>query len=199
MELSASIERALALLSIILEYPGQGVQTAIEECQDLLAKECPEAAVFFESFEAAARGLPLEQLEEVFASTFDMDTHYYPYLGYHLFGETYKRSIFMLELKERYRSQGFPVAERELPDHISIVLRFLATGKGTSLKDELAREALLPSLDKMLKKPAEEAGIAENPGTPYRHVLMAVQALMEQTVSASRAEVQVVSPGGAHG
>jgi nitrate reductase delta subunit len=70
-------------------------------------------------------------------------------VGYHLFGETYKRSVFLLGLKQRYRALGFAMDAAELPDRLSVVLRFLACCPDDALRDELIDEAVLPALGRM--------------------------------------------------
>ena len=45
-------------------------------------------------------------------------------LGYQLFGENYKRSVFLIELKKSYREMGLRRIS-EMPDRLSIVLRFV--------------------------------------------------------------------------
>lgn len=75
----------------------------------------------------------------------------YPYVGFQLFGESYKRGAFMARLNEGYRSYGYQVG-RELPDHISVILRFLALGDEVRLGEfgqVLLCEGLVPAVSKM--------------------------------------------------
>ena len=73
----------------------------------------------------------------------------YPYIGHHLLGESYRRSRFMVGLQERYREHGFEVPPEELPDHVLVVLRFLAHAPDSDLAEEIVGEALLPALARM--------------------------------------------------
>lgn len=143
----------------LLDYPGPGLLEAVRECETLVAKAAPEAAALLCEFRAFVQAAPLGRVQEVYSGTFDLDAAYHPYVGYHLFGETYKRSVFMLELRARYRAQGF-VVDRELPDHLAVLLRFVARYPDTSLAGEIIREALLPGLDRMTGK-ARSAGYDE--------------------------------------
>ncbi len=54
----------------------------------------------------------------------------------------------MLSLNERYRAHGYPV-DGELPDHLVVLLRFLAVCDDPALAGELVREAFLPALEHM--------------------------------------------------
>ena len=40
------------------------------------------------------------KLQEVYSGFFDLNSICHPYIGYQLFGENYKRSIFLVELKK---------------------------------------------------------------------------------------------------
>jgi nitrate reductase molybdenum cofactor assembly chaperone len=66
------------------------------------------------------------RLEELYTGTFDLQAVCYPYVGYHLFGDSYKRGMFMAQLNAGYLERGFS-AGKELPDHVAVILRFLAS------------------------------------------------------------------------
>lgn len=140
----------------ILEYPAGGTLQAAVKAQGLLLDEDPEAAAQLKEFHDYAASLPPGRLEEVYTGTFDLDAACHPYIGYHLFGETYKRSVFLVELKQRYAAEGFTFPDNELPDHLAVILRFLAVTRDTLLADEIARDALLPVLDRMTGRAKSE-------------------------------------------
>ena len=173
----------------LLEYPGAGLLEAVRECEALVAEAAPDAAALLHEFRDFVQAAPLGRVQEIYSATFDLDAAYHPYVGYHLFGETYKRSVFMVELRERYRAQGF-VVDRELPDHLAVLLRFLARHGDTSLAGEILREALLPGLDRMTGK-ARSAGYDEEEECsgpqkvregqqPYRGVLEALRLTLQR-------------------
>ncbi len=175
--------RIFERLACILDYPRPGAVEAAQECAALVRPRCPEAARLVLDFHTSIKGMPLGALQEVYTGTFDLDAACYPYIGYHLFGESYKRSVLMLGLRERYEAHGF-AAEGELPDHLAVMLRFLAACDDDILAGELAREALLPALDKMIKAGpgAESAGDDERPerrAEIYQPVLQAVRLLLQ--------------------
>jgi nitrate reductase molybdenum cofactor assembly chaperone NarJ/NarW len=74
-----------------------------------------------------------------------------------LFGENYKRSTFLVGLKQAYRDEGFEADASEIPDRLSIVLRFAAYSKGGEDIDDLLGRGLLPALDRMTTKPESAA------------------------------------------
>mgnify|MGYP005859583677 CR=1 FL=1 len=162
--------RVLALLADVLDYPGEGLAETVIECERLLVVRCPRAAELLRGFRRLAETCPIGRLQELYTGAFDLDTlsdldaTLYPYVGHHLFGESYKRSAFLIELSERYRAHGFEVA-RELPDHVVVVLRFLAARPDSELARELAVEALVPAVERMTGK---DEGGSSAPATARR-------------------------------
>ena len=140
--------RTFQLLADALEYPQPGLVEAVRECAALLAADNLAAAACLHEFGNFVEETPRGRLEEVYTDTFDLNAACYPYVGYHLFGESYQRSLFMLGLNERYRAHGF-VVSGELPDCLAVLLRFLAVCDDAVLSGEIVHEALLPALEHM--------------------------------------------------
>jgi nitrate reductase delta subunit len=84
-------------------------------------------------------------------------------VGYQLFGENYKRSAFLLGLKKAYRDEGFEASASEIPDRLSIVLRFVAQSKGGEEIDELLNRGVLPALARMTTKPESDGHQHDGP------------------------------------
>lgn len=178
----ADLRRLFGLFADLLEYPHPRTLEALRECEALAALASPGATALLRDFRAFVEGMPLARLEEVYTSTFDLDPACSPYLGYHLFGESYKRSVFLLELRRRYRAEGLAL-EGELPDHLAVVLRFLATSQDPALRAELVDEALTPALEQLLKREGDEGGgppgDAADPRQGYRAVLRALHRVLQ--------------------
>lgn len=152
----------VGLFADILDYPAPGVAGKAAQCAALLDEVAPQAAELLHDFRSFAEATPLGKLEEVYSGFFDLNPVCHPYVGYQLFGENYKRSAFLLALKERYRAEGFEASAAEMPDRLSIVLRFVAHSRSGDEAGELVREGLLPALRRMTARP--EAGDAEHDG-----------------------------------
>lgn len=185
METTTTESRVLGLFARLLEYPHSGVAQTARDCRELIAAESAEAAALLGEFAAFAERTPQNTLEEVFTGTFDLNASCHPYVGYHMFGEAYKRSALLLELKERFREHGFDPGV-ELPDHIAILLRFMSVCPDAELVDEIAREALLPTLEPMTVPPepepvdeGEEAPEVFDMGDDYRRVLHALRLVLQ--------------------
>src|SRR5579864_5975421 len=129
--------KVLELFADILDYPAPGLASKTAECAALIGAAQPQAATLLESFHRFAEETPLGKLQEVYSGFFDLNSICHPYVGYQLFGENYKRSIFLIGLKKAYRAEGFEMDGSELPDRLSIVLRYVAHSKGGEDIDEL--------------------------------------------------------------
>jgi nitrate reductase molybdenum cofactor assembly chaperone len=199
--------RLYGLFAQLLEYPRGSVAEAARACQVLLAVEHPEAACLVAEFAAMAEAAPPGRLEEIYTGTFDLNATCYPYVGYHLLGESYKRSVLLIGLKQRYRAVGLDTGS-ELADHVALVLRFLSVLDDADLARELVGEALLPALGRMMRK-SEEGG--EPPeGEPegaepadgreaYHRILHALRLVLEWHAAASHGdradELTAAAPG----
>ncbi len=178
------MREALRLFADVLDYPQPGVVETARDCEAFLAAEHPQAAALLRDFRAFAAQRPLGQLQEIYTGAFDLDTlsdldaTCYPYVGHHLFGESYKRSAFLLELHERFRAHGFAV-EHELPDHLVVLLRFLGTCPDGELVEELVGEAIVPALERMVGED-EEAEERPSGRAAYQRVLRALGLVLRE-------------------
>ncbi len=174
--------RLFELFAELLEYPGPAVAEIAWECEDLLALEQPEAAALVHQFRRFAEKVPVGRLQEIYTVTFDLDTACYPYLGHHLFGESYKRSVFLLGLKERYQSVGLAYGN-ELPDHMAVVLRFLAVTDDEAVAGDLVQEALLPALHRMVRGQNGQTDDDGQESRPTRNPYLLVLRALELVIS----------------
>jgi len=71
---------------------------------------------------------PLAQLAADYVETFDHRRRCCLYLTYFAHGDTRKRGVALLNFKQAYQRAGLVLADDELPDHLSVVLEFGASG-----------------------------------------------------------------------
>ncbi|HLO32359.1 MAG TPA: molecular chaperone TorD family protein [Anaerolineales bacterium] len=165
------------LFADLLAYPTSALLRQTEECLAQLQESHPDATSALEKFHHGVQQHTREKMEELYTVTFDMQPVCYPYIGYQLFGESYKRGAFMAQLNEAYHAFGYS-AGQELPDHLSIVLRFIgldAANRQGDFCQALLDEGLTPALGKMLQT---FAAPSEN---PYFGLLSALQSFLLQT------------------
>jgi nitrate reductase delta subunit len=112
-------------------------QAANHPCQDAL-----------EAFAVQARLLSAAELQEAYTRAFDMSPGTTLEVGWHLFGDTYKRGQFLAYLRGELRQRGVE-AGSELPDHLGVLLRLMPR---LSNEDSigLAEDCLLPALDRLI-------------------------------------------------
>jgi nitrate reductase delta subunit len=168
-----TIHRLYRLFADILEYPTPDLARRAKECADLLPAVNPEAAALLDGFCTFVEGMPLDRLEELYTSTFDLQVVCYPYVGYQLFGESYKRGAFLARLNEGYRARDFS-AGNELPDHLPVILRFLALGGMGEFGQTLVGEGVIPAVDRMAQS------FGENGDNPYSGVIQALLLVLRE-------------------
>ncbi len=139
------VKKILYLFSILFKYPEEDYKEYAFELLEFL-KEDSSIKIFFEII----KNLDLYSLREIYTRTFDLIPSIPPYIGYHLFEDSYKKGEFLFKLKNIYKKNNFSYDEKDLPDHISSVIDFI-NFKGFESEEVkvILEEGLLPSLIKM--------------------------------------------------
>ncbi|KES05053.1 nitrate reductase [Streptomyces toyocaensis] len=75
-----------------------------------------------------------EALAAAYVATFDHRKRCCPYLTYYAHGDTRKRGLALVRLKQTYARAGWRLTDDELPDHLAVVLEFAATDPETGLR-----------------------------------------------------------------
>jgi nitrate reductase delta subunit len=158
-------KRIWGLFAELLEYPLESPVEMLRECRTLTGALSPDAEIRLAEFQAFAEEATLGRLQEEYTRAFDMDESHSLGVGYHLLGESYKRSALLLEFKERYRAHGIEVAG-ELADHLPVILRFLAVCDDQDLTNEIVAEAMWPMLEMMARKDQKSEDAAEDEDRP---------------------------------
>ncbi len=166
-----SLARLYELFANILEYPTLAVYGQTRECVSVLASIDDSACKKLNKFATFAEHTALDSLEEVYTRTFDLQAVCVPYAGCQLFGEDPVRGMFMVKLRELYRSRNFN-RDDELPDHISVMLRFLSIIDMGEERQELIDYCLIPSVKKMVECFTED-------DNTYQGILEAVLLVLE--------------------
>lgn len=137
-------DRTLKALSLLLSYPTRDLQRAMPEIGGVLAAETRLTAVARRDLrplvEALAAG-DIYELEEQYVMLFDRSRTLSLNLFEHVHGESRDRGGAMVSLVETYREGGFDPATSELPDHLPVLLEFLATRPEGEAREVLADAA----------------------------------------------------------
>jgi len=135
-------------LADILEYPGDEWGAQLELCRRRVERESPELARPFSDFYRGVEGLSVAEIEELYTRTFDLNPVCALEVGHHLFGEDYKRGIFLANLRETESPYELRQS-RQLPDFLPVLLRLVAKLEDTDLRSALISDCLLPALERM--------------------------------------------------
>ncbi len=146
--LSAETRQLYRLFADTLDYPGAGTAAMLIAGQAQLAESCPEAAAHLRSFAAFVEEQELHGLQEIYTRTFDITPTTNLYVGFHLFGESYKRGAFMARIEEAFAQHRFDRGA-ELADHLCVLLRFASVCDDAEFVLPLLEEAMLPALGKI--------------------------------------------------
>jgi nitrate reductase delta subunit len=138
------MDRTLKALSLILSYPTRELKDAMPEIGGVLASDTRLTAAARRALRPLVESLAREDiydLEERFVMLFDRSRTLSLNLFEHVHGESRDRGGAMVSLIETYRAGGFEPATTELPDHLPVLLEFLATRPAAEAQEILADAA----------------------------------------------------------
>jgi nitrate reductase delta subunit len=154
----------------LLEYPDASWHEGLDAIWEPIASECPTAIAPLLDFSRDIDDLALTGLQERYTQTFDLNPVCTLDIGYHLFGENYKRGVFLANLRETERLFDLGQAA-QLPDYLPVLLRLLGKLEDADLRQALINDCLIPALRKMV-----EALV--HAGSPYAGLVKSLDALM---------------------
>ncbi|WP_099823615.1 nitrate reductase molybdenum cofactor assembly chaperone [Oceaniglobus indicus] len=135
------MDRTLKAFSLILSYPTRELQQAMPEIGAVLASDTRLTAAARRALRPLVDDLTqrdIYELQEAFVMLFDRSRTLSLNLFEHVHGESRDRGGAMVSLVETYRESGFDPATSELPDHLPVLLEFLATRPFAEARDTLA-------------------------------------------------------------
>ena len=137
-------------LASLLEYPSSDLNLRVERAKQWLTNQEPEVTVQFISFRRKIRAFSVDKLQELYTQTFDLNPVCTLDIGYHVFGENYKRGELLAKLRET--EAPFELGQaNQLPDHLPVLLRLLTKLEDEELRLALISEILIPALGKMVE------------------------------------------------
>lgn len=135
-------------LAALFDYPGEYYPGLVRRTYRLLESRYPLAAAELDAF---AKALPseLDEVQEIFTRSFDVQSITTLGVGYVMFGDDYKRGELLVNLSREHDEAGLDCGT-ELPDHLPNVLRLIARWQDQELVLEFVEEILHPALERML-------------------------------------------------
>lgn len=138
------MDRTLKAISLILSYPTRELQQAMPEIGAVLASDTRLTAAARRALRPLVEELgarDIYDLEERFVLLFDRSRTLSLNLFEHVHGESRDRGGAMVSLIETYRAGGFEPATAELPDHLPVLLEFLASRPAAEAREVLTDAA----------------------------------------------------------
>ena len=145
-------------LASLFEYPDADYPLVVRELSGLLEHGYPVAAAELRAFAKALPGSgeafteeELDEVQEIFTRTFDVQSITTLGVGYVMFGDDYKRGELLVNLNREHSEAGVDCGT-ELPDHLPTVLRLVARWSDPEIRDEFVEEILHPALRRMIEE-----------------------------------------------
>lgn len=177
--MTAADSRAWQAQSLLLGYPDDGLYDRLgllTEVTDTLGDAVAEP---LRRFLAHVRTTPPGELAADYVATFDHRKRCCLYLTYYAHGDTRKRGMALLSLKQTYAAEGLRLGDDELPDHLAVVLEYAAACPGSGRALLLEHRAGLELLRLALR----------DAGSPWAGVLDSVSATLPSLGGDERAAV----------
>lgn len=165
----------------LLSYPAEDYISRAKACSQGLKESFPEAGKLSDDFLESISEMSTEALEELFTQTFDLNQTCSLDLGWHLFGEDYKRGHFMAKLRSEFSRFGL-TENHELPDHVTNILGILGR-MPVSEAAFLAKSCVIPALEKVKSSLSESKNRYESLVGALLHILTATSEVSSQGVS----------------
>jgi nitrate reductase delta subunit len=138
------IRNTLRALSLLLQYPDAAHRELLPLLVDAIDTEGALPAARRAEIRALAaemlRGDPLE-VEARYVELFDRGRATSLHLFEHVHGDSRDRGPAMVDLVQTYETAGLLLGEKELPDHLCVVLEFASTQPPAVARDFLAEMA----------------------------------------------------------
>jgi nitrate reductase delta subunit len=184
--------KLLDSLSGVLEYPTEDWFSRLEECKALSLLTERAGSEYFSGFCLEIHKFSLSELQEHYTRTFDLSPVCALEVGYHLFGEDYKRGEFLARLRETENPYELG-QEQQLPDYLPVVLRLLGQMKDSEERAAMIGYCLIPALKIMNETFEKKQNIY---GNVIRFLLATLKHIAEksvrETVEITKARYQYV-------
>ena len=138
-------------ISCLFDYPTAEYPKKVRELQIFLQGKYPEAAKIVEEFLQLLPEDNLDEMQELYTRSFDVQSITTLDLGYVLFGDDYKRGELLSNLNREHVKYENSCGG-ELADHLPNVLRLFSKLQDEELVDDLLHFIIFPAVVKMIEE-----------------------------------------------
>lgn len=140
------------LLAELFLYPENiSYKKKIKDTHTYLLQILPKAAEALQPFVDFTEASSIEEIQELFLRSFDLQAITTLDIGFILFGEDYKRGQLLVHLNTEHKNAG-NVCYKELSDHLPNVLCLLPKMTDELKRWEIAARLLIPAVVKMISE-----------------------------------------------
>jgi nitrate reductase delta subunit len=116
--------------SLLLGYPDEQLIDRLDLLRRVAAVQPEPIREPLQRFLGHVSDRPLPRLAADYVATFDHRQRGCLYLTYYAHGDTRKRGLALLALKQTYAAAGLHLTDDELPDHLAVILEYAAAHPG---------------------------------------------------------------------
>lgn len=113
--------------SMLMDYPDENLLAHLDLLSEVAATLPAKLGARLQATIDHLRSRPLGESESDYVDTFDNRRRGCLFLTYFSNGETRKRGLALLRIKQVYTRAGLTLTDDQLPDHLCVVLEFGAT------------------------------------------------------------------------
>jgi nitrate reductase delta subunit len=165
-----------SILADLLEYPGDDWAECLQRAEELCLPGSSHGLL--REFLCDVQSTPIPLLQECYTRIFDLNPICTLETGYHLFGENYKRGLFLANLSETEKSHEIDL-NGQLPDYLPALLLLLDRLPEDELRADLISQCMVPALEKMSQALSKSK-------SPYAHLIAAVGELLQRDADQSQ-------------
>ena len=152
-------------IAILLRYPDADTPKLAAALADEAMNTAHPCQEYLEAFALVARTSSQEEMAELYTRSFDLNPDCVLEIGWHLFGESYKRGQFLAMMRHHLRENDID-AGNDLPDYLPNLLD-LTMKLETQDAIDLVDDCILPAMEKIQSamRPKQDA---EGHGAKHR-------------------------------
>lgn len=145
-----NLEHYITIADLFI-YPDEEFSAKVNATQKLLDIKYPDAGSELKPFTEFADISTINEQQEIYTRTFDVQAITTMDLGYVLFGDDYKRGELLSNLNREHTEAGNEL-HNQLADHIPNLLMLLPKLNDSELIEELVGQIIKPALIKILSE-----------------------------------------------